>query len=121
MSWSREKTRRGWEARNQRRSNSLAVSATSPPALRTSRASPSSTTSPKERAPRWSGCVDARRSSARTRAASSRPELEPDDPVRLLAARGQQDDRQGRARADRAAEREAVSSREHHVQHNEVE
>ena len=95
----------GCEARNQSRSNSFAVSATSSPALRTSRASPSSTTSPKESVPRWSGCVggppqqraDTRRELAgreRLRDVVVRAELEADDPVGLLAARRQQDDRE---------------------------
>ena len=47
-------------------------------------------------------------------------ELEADDPVGLLAARGQQDHGQVRARPDPAAEREPVGAGQHHVEHDEV-
>ena len=49
-----------------------------------------------------------------------RAELEPDDAVRLLAAGGQHDHREVRARADPAAELEPVRAREHHVEDDEV-
>ena len=47
-------------------------------------------------------------------------ELEPDDPVGLLAARGEHDHRQLGARADPAAELEPVRARKHHVEDDEV-
>jgi hypothetical protein len=67
----------------------------------------------------------------RTRTASSRgekgfcdvvvgSELEPDDPVGLLRARGQHDHGKLRARADPPAELEAVQAREHQVEHDET-
>ena len=71
---SRPNTRRGWLARNQRRSNSLTVSLTSTPPLRTSRVSASSTTSPKESRSVGGLPARVRRSTVRTRAASSRGE-----------------------------------------------
>src|SRR3954453_204669 len=47
-------------------------------------------------------------------------EIEPDDPVRLLPPRRQQDHGKRRAASNPAAELEAVDSREHHVQHDQV-
>ena len=47
-------------------------------------------------------------------------ELEPHDAIALLAARGQEDHRDGPARADRAAELESADAGEHHVEHDEV-
>ena len=50
-----------------------------------------------------------------------RAELQTDDAIHFLAACRQQDDRQRRARADGAAEREPVLAREHDVEDHEVE
>jgi hypothetical protein len=47
-------------------------------------------------------------------------QLEADDPIRLLAAGGQHDDRQARARPDPAAELEAVHAGKHQVEDDEV-
>ena len=47
-------------------------------------------------------------------------ELEPDDPVRLLAAGGEHDHGQLRARTDPAAELEPVGAGQHHVKHDEA-
>ena len=73
--WLREKTRRGFEARNQSRSNSRAVSVTGAPAFVTSRLAPSSD-DVVELEPLGLRAVAApeRRSTVRTRAASSRGE-----------------------------------------------
>ena len=48
-------------------------------------------------------------------------ELEAEHLVGLLGLRGEHDDRHGAARADRAADVEAVHPRQHHVEHDEVE
>src|SRR5262245_54906229 len=50
-----------------------------------------------------------------------RADLETDDPVDLLAHRGQHDHRQLGARAQVAAERKAVFAREHEVEHDQVD
>ena len=50
-----------------------------------------------------------------------RAELQTDDAIHFLAACRQQDDRQRRARADGAAERDPVLAREHDVEDHEVE
>ena len=47
-------------------------------------------------------------------------ELEPDDPVGLLASRGEHDHRELRAGADPPAQLEAVRSGQHQVEHDEV-
>jgi hypothetical protein len=48
------------------------------------------------------------------------PELEPDDPVGLLAAGRQHDHRQARARTDPPAQLEAVCPRKHEIEDDEV-
>ena len=132
MSCSREKTRRGWLARNQRRSNSFAVIRTPRFALRASLVACSSSTFPNESCSTVSSDGAERR---RTRSYASgelargerlrhvvvRPELEPDDPVGLLATCRQHDHRQLGARADPAAELEPVGPGQHHVEDDEVE
>ena len=50
-----------------------------------------------------------------------RAELEAEHLVDLLGLRREHDDRHGAARADRAADVEAVHARQHHVEHDEVE
>ena len=47
--------------------------------------------------------------------------LDADDAVELLAARGEHDDRQVRARTQIAAQRQAVLARQHDVEHDDVE
>ena len=131
MSWSRPKTRRGWLARNQRRSNSFAVRRTSTPAFRTSRVArveldvaegePLGGRLGGAGAPKHGShaCRELARGE-RLRHVVVRAELEPDDPVGLLAARGQHDHGQLRARADPPAELQAVRSGQHDVEHHEV-
>ena len=131
ISWSRENTCRGFDARKKRRSNSFAVSRSSEPSRSTSRVRGSivspSNASRVGRRPRGRGAPENRLHAHRELAGRERlrdvvvcAELEPHDPVGLVAAGGEHDHRQVAARADPAAEREAVGARQHHVEDDEL-
>ena len=128
----REDPCRGCDARNQSRSNSRAVSVTASPALR-HLAARTVEHDVAERDPLGGGRrrrgrpaehrAHARRELARRerlRDVVVGAELEPDDPVGLLAACGEQDHGQARAAADPAAELQPVRARQHHVEHDEL-
>ena len=74
MSWSREKTRFGCEARNQSRSNSFPVRGSGSPSRKASRADASTTSDPTVIRPSGGGLGRARRRTVFTRVASSRGE-----------------------------------------------
>ena len=129
ISWSREKTRRGCDARKQSRSNSFAVSRTSRPPFVTSRVSASIVTS--ENRNRCSVCVGARRrSTVRTRAASaraaktassrSRRRRPPARSGRPPLPGGEHDHGHLGERAQPAANREPVEAGQHQIQHDQV-
>ena len=114
---SREKTRPGWRARNQSRSNSLAVSRSARPSAATSRGPRRSRGRRTDRSARRGGGVRPRaqtvapgrraRGAERLRHVVVGAELEPDDAIGLLAPRREHDHGRSTALADPAAERPA--------------
>ena len=131
MSWSRENTWRGCEARKKSRSNSFAVSRSCSPCGRASRVAgveleavegQRALESRRRVAPAEHG-AHARRQLARREGLGDvvvGAELEPDDPVGLFAARRQHDHGQVAARPDPPAQRQPVGAGQHHVEDDEV-
>ena len=133
ISCSRDTTAPALRIRSRSTSNSLRVSSSGRPAWVTSCRAGSSCTSPTSSgsSPAGASAGRARRSTARMRATSSRAlngfthvvvgaHLEADDPVRLLAARGEHDDRHLGAAAQLAAHVVAGAVGQHHVQQHQV-